>query len=395
MDPATTRPAPAVVVHGAWSRRLHRQDPGAVAALPEHAPAVHRRLAPAAILALLVSGVLAACGGTPATPTPPASPAPSEGGASAAPSAGPSSGAIPTPEPGTFRMGTEPWLGYGPWWIAQEKGLFAANGLTVQLSSFDTDDQINAALVSGQLDGANIATHTALRLKSEGTPITIVLLLDQSNTADAIIAGPTIQSIADLKGKRVAYEEGTTSDILLRYALAQNGMTIDDIVKVPTPAAEAGVAVIAKRVDVAVTYEPYLTAALQQDPSYHILYSAKEKPGLIGDVFVVRNDVLASRPGQVFALLRTWGAAVDAYRANPTAGQAIIEKAVGAEPGSLKTAFDGVEIYSLADAKNLMAGAYLDTLAEVKTIATQAGMITNPVDEGAIMDTRFVTALAP
>ena len=44
-----------------------------------------------------------------------------------------------------------------------------------------------------------------------------MLLEDLSTKADAILAGPGVNTIKDLKGKKVAYEEGTTSDILLRY----------------------------------------------------------------------------------------------------------------------------------------------------------------------------------
>jgi len=66
-------------------------------------------------------------------------------------------------ESGTFQMGIEPWLGYGPWQVAKQKGFFTANGINVNVSNFTTDDQINAALASGKLDGANIATHTMLR----------------------------------------------------------------------------------------------------------------------------------------------------------------------------------------------------------------------------------------
>jgi NitT/TauT family transport system substrate-binding protein len=41
---------------------------------------------------------------------------------------------------------------------------------------------------------------------SAGLPVKIVLLLDQSNSADAILATKDILSIKDLKGKQVAYE---------------------------------------------------------------------------------------------------------------------------------------------------------------------------------------------
>jgi NitT/TauT family transport system substrate-binding protein len=348
------------------------------------------RIARAGALLGAVALVVAACSssGSSAAPSAAASAA-----ASAAP-AGSAAAVACTPEAGTFRMGTEPWLGYGPWWVADSKGLFAQNGLDVKVSSFTTDDEINAALTAGQIDGANVASHTALRLLQQGTPLTAVLVLDQSNTADAILAAAPIASVADLKGKKVAYEEGTTSDILLRYALSQNGMTIDDIVKVPTPAADAATTAIAKRVDAAVTYEPYLTSALNQDPAFKLIYAADKKPGLISDVFVVRQDAIAKVPCQIQTLLKTWGDATAFYNSNGDEAKAIIAKAVGATPEDLKTAFDGVKIYTLAEAKDLMTGAFPQTVEDIQDIAVAAGIMKAPIDTTTLLDTEFITKAA-
>jgi NitT/TauT family transport system substrate-binding protein len=303
-------------------------------------------------------------------------------------------GAIPAkPESGTFNMGIEPWLGYGPWRIAEDKGLFKKNGLDVKITNFTTDDQINAAFAAGRLDGTNIATHTALRFAAAGLPIKIVLLEDQSTTADAILAGPQIKSIADLKGKKVAFEEGTTSDILLSYALAQNGMSKKDITLVPMAAADAGSAFIAGKVDAAVTYEPYLTAALKQNKGAKLLYTAGENPGLVGDVFVVSEDTLNKRPGQIAALVKTWGEALGAYQADKAGSQAIIEKSVGAKPGDLKTAFDGVKFYNLADNSSQLGGEYLTkTIQDVKKAASDAGLIQGDVNPADIVVAKFVQA---
>lgn len=352
-----------------------------------------RRLTSIAVLAASVAIVAAACssGGSTAAPaTELPSAAATEASSAAASGEAAASAAACTPEAGTFRMGTEPWLGYGPWWVAEDKGLFAQNGLDVKVSTFTTDDEINAALVAGQIDGANVATHTAMRLAQAGTPLTIVLVLDQSNTADAVLAAAPIGSIADLKGKKVAYEEGTTSDILLRYALSQNGMTIDDIVKVPTPAADAGTTAIAKRVDAAVTYEPYLTAALGQDPAFKLIYTAAQKPGLISDVFVVRNDALGKVPCQIETLIKTWNDAVGYYNSNGDDAKAIISKAVGATPEDLKTAFDGVDIYDVAQAKALLDGEFPKTMNDIMKIAVAAGIMPAEIDPTKIVDASFV-----
>lgn len=47
--------------------------------------------------------------------------------------------AAPAAEPAAatvVRIGTQPWIGYGPWWIAQEQGLFAKHGIEAQLIDF-------------------------------------------------------------------------------------------------------------------------------------------------------------------------------------------------------------------------------------------------------------------
>lgn len=298
------------------------------------------------------------------------------------------------PEAGAIKMGIEPWLGYGIWHIAAKKGFFKANGLDeVEIVNFTTDADINAALAAGQLQCGNIATHTAMAFAAAGLPIRITALLDVSMTADAIITDGSVGSVADLKGKQVAFEEGTTSDILLNYALSANGMTIDDIQKVPMPAADAGSALIAGQVPVAVTYEPYISLAKGQSDKVKLLYSAGENPGLISDVFIARDEFVAEKPGQIVALLKSWQAALDDYKANTEEGRTIIAEAVGAKPEELATAFDGVVYYSLAENKTQLSGDFLNKVVpEVKAAATKAGLLKQDVDLGKLIDSRFMDA---
>ncbi|MDQ0456850.1 NitT/TauT family transport system substrate-binding protein [Rhizobium paknamense] len=298
------------------------------------------------------------------------------------------------PEPGTFKIGIEPWLGYGQWHVAASKDFYKKNGLEdVQIVNFSEDKDINAALASGQLDAANIATHTAMGMVAAGLPVKIVSLLDFSLKADAILAGADIKSVTDLKGKSIAFEEGTTSDILLNYALSSNGMTINDIERVPMPAADAGTALIAGRVPVAVTYEPYISAALGQDKNVKLLFEAGKNPGLVSDVLVVREEVLKSKPGQVLAMIKAWDAALKDYKANTEEDRAIIAKAVGASPDDLKTAFDGVQYYSSAEAAKAFAGDFTaKTFPDVLKAAKEAGLVSKDVTAAAIIDPSFVDA---
>jgi NitT/TauT family transport system substrate-binding protein len=297
------------------------------------------------------------------------------------------------PAPVTVRIGTQPWIGYGPWWIAQEQGIFAQYGIKAELIDFVTDTEVNAAFASGNMDVANVATHTALKLYANGVDLKIVLLEDVSNAADAIIAPSAIASIADLAGKTVAYEEGSTSDLLLHYALAENNMQIEDIVAAPMPAADAGAALIAGQVDVAVTYEPYISEASNQNRDIRALYTAAERPGLISDVLAARTQFAKENPEVMRNLLKVWNEAVIFLRENPEAGRAIIAEAVGSAPEELTTAFEGVAFYDLAENQQFLAFDSANAAAvfnDVQTVALAIGLIDQPVDLTSVIDPNYL-----
>jgi NitT/TauT family transport system substrate-binding protein len=159
------------------------------------------------------------------------------------------------------------------------------------------------------------------------------------------------------------------------------------------PAADAGSALIAGRVPVAVTYEPYISLAKAQSDKVKLLYPASENPGLISDVFIVRDEFVSEKPGQIVALLKSWEAALADYRANTAEGRAIISEAVGAKPEELATAFDGVTYYSLAENKTELSGNFVHKVVPaVKAAALKAGVLTQDVDLNALIDSRFMDA---
>lgn len=302
---------------------------------------------------------------------------------------------VPTsaPAPPAVRIGTQPWIGYGPWWIAQDQGIFAKYGIEAELIDFVTDTEVNAAFASGNMDVVNIATHTAIKLFANDVDLKIVLLEDISNAADAIIAPSAVASVAGLAGKTVAYEEGSTSDLLLHYALAENNMKIEDIIAAPMPAANAGAALIAGQVDAAVTYEPYISEAINQNSDIQALYTAAERPGLISDVLAARPQFAEDNPDLMRNLLKVWDEAVTFLRENPEAGRAIIAKAVGSTPEELTTAFEGVAFYDLDENKQFLAFDSENAAAvfnDVQTIALAIGLIDKPIDLARVVDPNYL-----
>jgi len=101
-----------------------------------------------------------------------------------------------------------------------------------------------------------------------------VVAIDDSNGGDGIVALKDIKSIADLKGRKVAVNEGSVSEFYLNVLLGKAGLKESDLKTVNMTAADAGSAFVAKRVDAAVTWEPWLTRGKTTDFGHLLANSA-------------------------------------------------------------------------------------------------------------------------
>jgi NitT/TauT family transport system substrate-binding protein len=127
-----------------------------------------------------------------------------------------------------INMGTEPWIGYGPWWIAQKEGYFQKHGLNVNIVNFQTDGDRDSALIAGRTDVSNEPTNGIIRFDSQGKAnLKALIFEDASLGADAVLAKKGINTAQQLIGKKVAYEEGTTSDLLIHYLLQKSHIQQD------------------------------------------------------------------------------------------------------------------------------------------------------------------------
>src|SRR5262249_15134526 len=114
----------------------------------------------------------------------------------------------------------------------------------------------------------------------------VVYLTDTSAGADAVIAKPEIGSVKEMKGRKVAATLGQCNHLLLLKALEKGGLTEKDIELVNMNADDAGAAFAAGKIDVAVTWEPWITKA-SGEKTGHVIFSSKETPNLILDVLAV------------------------------------------------------------------------------------------------------------
>ena len=133
-------------------------------------------------------------------------------------------------------LGIVPWIGYGPIYVAAAKGFFAAHGLEVNMVNFDDPAAIPPAVYSGQVAAGTETYDQVIGTNAKGWHLKVVMPIDYSAGADAMVSTDDITSVSQLKGMKVAYAALTPSDFLLGYALKQVGLTKNDITSINVPA---------------------------------------------------------------------------------------------------------------------------------------------------------------
>lgn len=197
-----------------------------------------------------------------------------------------------------LKIGYPVWVGYGPLFLAEKKGFLKELGTPVEFVLMEDTKPRYVALAAKRIDGLMTTIDTVVQRVKPDFQMAAILAMDDSKGGDGIVARKEIATIKDLKGKRVAFSEGSVSHFFLAFLLKQNGMSLKDIVVVNMTAGDAGAAFVAGKVDAAVTWEPWLTKG-KQAPHGKVLVDSSATPNLIVDVLVFPRT--SSRP-----VPRTW-----------------------------------------------------------------------------------------
>ncbi|MDX2212673.1 MAG: ABC transporter substrate-binding protein [Oculatellaceae cyanobacterium bins.114] len=309
---------------------------------------------------------------------------------------GASTAASPAGEPVT--IGFSAWPGWIPWQVTQDKGIFEQNNVKVDLKWFDGYlDSINA-LAAGQLDGNSQTLNDTISSMSGGADLVIVLTNDNSTGNDQIIAAEGINSIEDLRGKKVAAEEGTVDHFLLLLGLEQAGMTQADIEFQPLETGAAAAAFAAGQLDAVGVFAPFTTKALER-PGSKALFTSKDFPGAISDHLVVSRQMVDDRPEEVQALVNSWFATLKYIDDNKDETLTIMAKRGGVTEDEYKDYETGTTIFDIQEnLKAMEAGSDMTSLPyaadEISKFLVEAGLAQEAPDLSKLFDDRFIKAYA-
>lgn len=149
-----------------------------------------------------------------------------------------------------------------------------AKGYKVVYKQFQDGTSLLQALKSGSIDYARTGDTPPVTAQVAGTKLTYIGAGSAKPNGSGIVVkkGSGISSIKDLKGKKVAYTKGTSSQYLLLQALKKAGMSASDVTWVNMDQSSASVAFAKGKVAAWVTWDPY-TAQAQVNQNAKLLTS--------------------------------------------------------------------------------------------------------------------------
>ncbi|MFK5584105.1 ABC transporter substrate-binding protein [Serinicoccus sp. LYQ131] len=191
-----------------------------------------------------------------------------------------------------------------------------------------------------------------------------VIAINTLGQADRVVAQPGITSVEDLRGKTVAFPEGTSGDMILTLALEEAGMTKDDIEAVPMEPSSIVAALSSQQVDGAGFWYPALSTVEEQVPDLVTLAENSDFEATVAfpTAFVAGNAVVEEEEEEkVDRVLKVIREAIE-FRAEST------DEAIQLTADFLT--IDAAQVEADAGNVQILSLEELDTLTEDGTVDT-------------------------
>lgn len=207
----------------------------------------------------------------------------------------------------TLSFGAMPAVDSLPVYIAEKEGYFKDEGLNLALSSFKSPKDRDAALTSGHLDGAN-TDLIALSTYRQGD-MDVKVVSQSIGTFSVLTGNDSINTVNDLKGKKVGYAKNQAPYYFLDEALKTHDLSINEVGFEEVPQIPVRVELtLNHKIDATVVPEPFRTIGLSQ--GLKELTNSNEL-GIQSTVFGFTNESLTNNEEAIEAFYRAYNKGVD------------------------------------------------------------------------------------
>lgn len=205
----------------------------------------------------------------------------------------------------TINLSLDEWVGWksivdaNQGLTTQPGSIFDELGLNVNISIINDATDSSNALIKGDLDAAGYTTNRLAFLSNKfadaGEEVVVPVYTNYSNGGDGIIAKDHIQSVDDLVDAKIGVPQFSEAHTLVAWFVQNSDLTeeqqaeiMNNLILFDTPD-DAAKAFFAGQVDVACTWQPYLSQA-EEMAGGHILFDTTTSSKLIMDCIVFDKD---------------------------------------------------------------------------------------------------------
>jgi aliphatic sulfonates family ABC transporter substrate-binding protein len=212
-----------------------------------------------------------------------------------------------------------------PIYIARAAGLLdpveKKHNVKIEFRSFSYGAPENQALAAGELQIASAGMGPAI-VASARLPAKLLAITILEQTAILVPKDSPIGSVADLKGKNIAYPgKGSQQYPLLIKALADAGLKVEDVKLFKTKGSDVPTLLGNKSVDAGITWDPHVSKALASGNTKVLIKAEKILPikagHYIGNGLYAREDFIAAKPELVQDIVTATVKAIDIILKEP------------------------------------------------------------------------------
>lgn len=251
-----------------------------------------------------------------------------------------------------FTFAGDSWPGFAPVWLAQKENFFKGmNFIYVNMESGR-----DALLLAGKLDSTNLSMNQVIENYRKGYKTPIVLPMDYSDGADAILAKKSIKSIRMFKGQKIALNTMSYSELLLLGALKHAGLSLRDVSQFNMEANAVPTALMSGSVDIGVTWQPNINLALTKDKDVNVIFSSHDVPGLITDNIVFAKGYAKAHPLMVKRFIEGYLEGLKFIKQHPEQAYKIMGEKMGVSPALARSIYLGVHNVTPSEMKAMFSG---------------------------------------
>jgi len=218
--------------------------------------------------------------------------------------------------------------------IAKEKGFFEKHGLDITVSGFTSGKQCLNAVLGGAAQIATTAESPTTAAAMSKQPIAFLARMEYSDLKTLTLKSSGIKTLADLKGKRIAFTAGTGSEVYTGALLKKAGLTKNDVKLTNLRPQDMLPALSAGDIDAYDTWEPHISNGIKALGDKAV---ALDTAGIYSETFniVVMQDYLKANPKLIKAFLSAMLDAEAWMKANPEDAITIVSKVSGMKRDTL------------------------------------------------------------